>query len=79
MLTPFVISDADSNMTRFVVLARGNQPPVGEGPWMTSLIFEFLDGPVEGRFTRPPNHVAIELRRGEAAAALIAFQLASSC
>ncbi len=30
------ISDADSNMTRFVVLARGGQPPVGDGPRMTT-------------------------------------------
>jgi len=39
------ISDADSNMTRFVVLARGGQPPVGDGPWMTSLIFEVKNIP----------------------------------
>jgi prephenate dehydratase len=32
-------------MTRFVVLARGGQPPVGDGPWMTSLIFEVKNIP----------------------------------
>lgn len=34
------IADADHNTTRFVTLARGGHPPVGEGPWMTTLIFE---------------------------------------
>ena len=29
------IADAEHNTTRFVVLARGGKPPVGEGPWMT--------------------------------------------
>ncbi|MBI0476184.1 prephenate dehydratase [Sphingomonas sp. MA1305] len=39
------IADADHNMTRFVVLARGGKPPVGEGPWMTTLIFEVKNVP----------------------------------
>jgi prephenate dehydratase len=39
------IADADHNMTRFVVLARGGRPPVGEGPWMTTLIFEVKNIP----------------------------------
>jgi prephenate dehydratase len=34
------IADADHNMTRFVVLARGGRPATGEGPWMTTLVFE---------------------------------------
>lgn len=39
------IADADHNMTRFVALARGAQPPVGDGPWMTSFIFEVKNVP----------------------------------
>ena len=39
------ISDGERNMTRFVALARGGQPPVGDGPWMTSLIFEVKNIP----------------------------------
>ncbi|WP_230483794.1 prephenate dehydratase [Sphingomonas sp. Leaf21] len=39
------ISDGERNMTRFVALARGSQPPVGDGPWMTSLIFEVKNIP----------------------------------
>ncbi|TPG15466.1 prephenate dehydratase [Sphingomonas oligophenolica] len=39
------IADADHNMTRFVVLARGGKPPVGAGPWMTTLIFEVKNVP----------------------------------
>ena len=39
------VSDGEHNMTRFVVLARGGQPPVGDGPWMTSLIFEVKNIP----------------------------------
>ena len=39
------IADADHNMTRFVVLARGGRPPAGEGPWMTTLIFEVKNVP----------------------------------
>ncbi len=39
------IADADHNMTRFVTLARGGRPPAGEGPWMTTLIFEVKNIP----------------------------------
>ncbi|MDE0877555.1 MAG: prephenate dehydratase [Sphingomonas bacterium] len=39
------IADADHNMTRFVVLARAGTPPVGDGPWMTTLIFEVKNVP----------------------------------
>ncbi|MDP1027292.1 prephenate dehydratase [Sphingomonas sp. KR1UV-12] len=39
------IADADHNMTRFVTLARGSRPAVGEGPWMTTLIFEVKNIP----------------------------------
>ncbi|MEA1083908.1 prephenate dehydratase [Sphingomonas sp. M6A6_1c] len=39
------IADADHNTTRFVVLARGGKPPVGDGPWMTTLIFEVKNVP----------------------------------
>ena len=39
------IADADHNMTRFVVLARGGKPPVGDGPWMTTFIFEVKNVP----------------------------------
>ncbi|WBH17538.1 prephenate dehydratase [Sphingomonas radiodurans] len=39
------IADADHNTTRFVTLARGAQPPVGEGPWMTTFIFEVKNVP----------------------------------
>jgi prephenate dehydratase len=39
------IADADHNMTRFVVLARGGRPPEGDGPWMTTLIFEVRNVP----------------------------------
>ncbi|WP_085811031.1 prephenate dehydratase [Sphingomonas sp. TZW2008] len=39
------IADADHNMTRFVTLARGGQPPVGDGPWMTTFIFEVKNIP----------------------------------
>ena len=39
------IADADHNMTRFVVLARGSKPPVGDGPWMTTFIFEVKNVP----------------------------------
>ena len=39
------IADADHNTTRFVTLARGGQPPVGDGPWMTTLIFEVKNVP----------------------------------
>jgi prephenate dehydratase len=39
------IADADHNMTRFVTLARGGRPATGEGPWMTTLIFEVRNVP----------------------------------
>jgi prephenate dehydratase len=39
------IADADHNTTRFVVLARGNRQPSGDGPWMTTLIFEVKNVP----------------------------------
>ncbi len=39
------IADADHNTTRFVVLARGGAEPVGDGPFMTTLIFEVKNVP----------------------------------
>jgi prephenate dehydratase len=39
------IADADHNMTRFVVLARGTRPAIGDGAWMTTLIFEVKNIP----------------------------------
>ena len=39
------IADADHNTTRFVTLARGSRPPVGDGPWMTTFIFEVKNVP----------------------------------
>jgi len=39
------LADADHNMTRFVVLARDGHPPVGEGAFMTTLIFEVKNVP----------------------------------
>jgi prephenate dehydratase len=39
------IADADHNTTRFVVLARGSRPLVGEGPFMTTFIFEVKNVP----------------------------------
>jgi prephenate dehydratase len=39
------IADADHNTTRFVTLARGGKPPVGDGDWMTTLIFEVNNVP----------------------------------
>ena len=39
------IADADHNMTRFVTLARGGRPATGEGPWMTTRIFEVRNVP----------------------------------
>ncbi|QNE30635.1 prephenate dehydratase [Sphingomonas sp. NBWT7] len=39
------IADADHNMTRFVTLARGGQPAIGDGPWMTTFIFEVKNIP----------------------------------
>jgi prephenate dehydratase len=39
------IADAEHNTTRFVMLARGGPRPVGDGPWMTTLIFEVKNVP----------------------------------
>ncbi|WP_375397526.1 prephenate dehydratase [uncultured Sphingomonas sp.] len=39
------IADADHNTTRFVTLARGGRPLVGDGPFMTTLIFEVRNVP----------------------------------
>ncbi|WEK45033.1 MAG: prephenate dehydratase [Candidatus Sphingomonas colombiensis] len=39
------IADADHNTTRFVMLARGGRPTVGDGPWMTTFIFEVKNIP----------------------------------
>lgn len=39
------IADADHNTTRFVTLARGARPPVGDGPWVTTFIFEVKNVP----------------------------------
>jgi prephenate dehydratase len=39
------IADADHNTTRFVVLARAGHPPVGYGPYMTTLIFQVKNVP----------------------------------
>jgi len=39
------LEDAAHNMTRFVVLARGNGPVAGPGPFMTTLIFEVKNIP----------------------------------
>ena len=39
------IEDSDDNMTRFVVLARAGHPAVGEGPVMTTLVFEVKNVP----------------------------------
>ena len=39
------IADADHNTTRFVVLAREGHAPVGDGAWMTTLIFEVKNVP----------------------------------
>jgi len=39
------IADADHNTTRFVVLARAGHTPIGEGAWMTTLIFEVKNVP----------------------------------
>ena len=39
------IADAEHNTTRFVVLARGGKPAIGDGPWMTTLIFEVRNVP----------------------------------
>ena len=39
------IADAEHNTTRFVVLAREGHEPIGDGPWMTTLIFEVNNVP----------------------------------
>ena len=39
------LEDSDDNMTRFVVLARAGHPPVGDGPVMTTLVFEVKNVP----------------------------------
>jgi prephenate dehydratase len=39
------IEDSDDNMTRFVVLARAGHPPLGDGPVMTTLVFEVKNIP----------------------------------
>jgi len=39
------LADAEHNMTRFVILAREARPPVGEGPFMTTFIFEVKNVP----------------------------------
>ena len=39
------IADADHNTTRFLVLARAAHPPIGDGAWMTTLIFEAKNVP----------------------------------
>jgi prephenate dehydratase len=39
------LADAEHNMTRFVVLARGAPPLDGEGPFMTTLVFEVKNVP----------------------------------
>ena len=39
------IADAEHNTTRFVVLARDEEPVLGDGPWMTTLIFEVRNVP----------------------------------
>ena len=39
------LADADHNTTRFVVLARAGHEPIGDGPWMTTLIFEVKNVP----------------------------------
>jgi prephenate dehydratase len=39
------IADAEHNMTRFVTLARGAGPLIGDGPFMTTIIFEVKNVP----------------------------------
>ena len=39
------ISDAGHNTTRFVTLARDERPLIGDGPWMTTVIFEVKNVP----------------------------------
>ncbi len=46
-----------NNTTRFLVLARAGHAPIGDGPFMTTLIFEVKNVPAalqgDGRFSRP--------------------------
>jgi prephenate dehydratase len=39
------LADADHNMTRFVILAREAQEPTGDGPWMTTFVFDVKNIP----------------------------------
>ena len=39
------IADAEHNTTRFVTLARGSRPLTGDGPWLTTLVFEVRNVP----------------------------------
>ncbi len=39
------IADAEHNTTRFVILAREPREPVGDGPWITTLVFEVRNVP----------------------------------
>ena len=39
------IADAEHNTTRFVTLARGAKPLTGDGPFMTTIIFEVKNVP----------------------------------
>ncbi len=39
------VADAEHNTTRFVILAREAAPPVGAGPWLTTLVFEVRNVP----------------------------------
>ena len=39
------IADAEHNTTRFVTLSRGARPLTGDGPWMTTLVFEVRNVP----------------------------------
>ncbi|MGK6318909.1 prephenate dehydratase [Sphingomonas sp. DT-204] len=39
------VSDAEHNVTRFVTLARGSRPLEGDGPFMTTFIFEVKNVP----------------------------------
>ncbi|WP_375403583.1 prephenate dehydratase [uncultured Sphingomonas sp.] len=39
------IADADHNTTRFVMLARDETAPEGDGPWITTLVFEVRNVP----------------------------------
>ena len=39
------LADADDNTTRFVVLAREARPPVGHGPFLTTILFEVKNVP----------------------------------